>query len=158
MGGMNDVFSAVDKITGAAGGITHKAPEFGPFGSRRMSRSVGLSAGLWLALFFVARFALEADSLATSTRVLVALLPLPAFAWFLWAFVHGVGEGDELERRIQLEALAVAFPLTILLVMTLGLLQIAVPLSEDDWSYRHIWPFIYVFYLFGLLRARRRYQ
>jgi hypothetical protein len=43
------------------------------------------------------------------------------------------------------------------LVMTLGLLQIAIPLPPEDWSYRHIWPLIYVFYLFGLTFARRRY-
>jgi hypothetical protein len=29
------------------------------------------------------------------------------------------------------------------LIMTLGLLQIAVPLPPDDWSYRHIWPLVY---------------
>ena len=28
----------------------------------------------------------------------------------------------------------------------------------NDWSYRHIWPFLYVFYLIGLIRAKRRYQ
>ena len=92
----------------------------------------------------------------------LALLPLPAFLWFLWTFIAGVRGADELERRIQLEALAVAFPLTLVLIMTLGLLQIAVPLSPDDWSYRHIWPFLYVFYLLGLtlgaaaLRMRNR--
>jgi len=48
--------------------------------------------------------------------------------------------------------------LTALLIMTLGLLQIAVPLSPDDWSYRHIFPFVYIFYICGLMAARRRYQ
>jgi hypothetical protein len=36
----------------------------------------------------------------------------------------------------------VAFPLSLLLVMTLGLLQIAVPLPPGDWSYRHLWPLL----------------
>jgi hypothetical protein len=50
-----------------------------------------------------------------------------------------------------------AFPLTLVLIMTLGLLQIAIPLPPEDWSYRHILPLLYVFYLFGLTLARRRY-
>ena len=121
-------------------------------------RRIGLSAGLWLALFFIARGMLETTSFSPWVRAAIALLPLPAFAWFLWEFIQSVRGADELERRIQLEALAVTMPLTMLLLMLLGLLQVAIPLSPDDWSYRHIWPLIYIFYLFGLTLARRRYQ
>ena len=124
----------------------------------KTDRRVGLSAGLWLSLFFVARGMLEMTDLSVPMRVSLALLPVPAFAWFIWEFTQMVSQADELERRIQLEALAVAFPLTLLLLMTLGLLQVAIELNMDDWSYRHIWPFVYVFYLLGLVRARRRYQ
>jgi hypothetical protein len=125
---------------------------------RKKDRSVLVSGGLWLALYFIARFALESPALEGWQRVVVALLPVPVFAWFLWAAGHWTQRADELERRIQLEALAIAFPLTVLLVMTLGLLQLAIDLSMDDWSYRHIWPIICVFYLFGFLRVRSRYQ
>src|SRR5262245_2193366 len=129
----------------------------GPLAARRASRSLGLAAMVLLALFFGARLLLELPNLATPVRVAIALVPLPPFLWLLWAFIRDVREADELERRIQLEALAIAFPLTLVLVMTLGLLQIAVPLSPEDWSYRHIWPLLYVFYLVGLTRARRQY-
>jgi hypothetical protein len=64
---------------------------------------------------------------------------------------------DELERRIQLEALAIAFPIGSLLLMTLGLLQRVVTLSMEDWSYRHVWGFFPILYLFGLTISRRRY-
>ena len=124
----------------------------------KSERRMGLSAALWLSLFFIARGMLEMSDLSVSARVALALLPVPAFAWFLWEFTQMVSQADELERRIQLEALAVAFPLTLLLLMTLGLLQVAIELNMDDWSYRHIWPIVYVFYLAGLMRARRRYQ
>jgi len=120
--------------------------------------SVGVAAGLWLGLYFAARAMLEMDGLVPWIRASIALAPLPAFAWFLREFIRSVSGTDELERRIQLEALAVAFPLTLLLLMTLGLLQIAIHLNMDDWSYRHVWPFLFVFYLTGLIRARRRYQ
>ena len=112
---------------------------------------------LFVVTFIAARFALELPSLAPSVRLAIALAPLPVFAWMLWELVRKAAEEDELERRIQLEALAVAFPLTLLLMMTLGLLQSPLPLPPDDWSYRHIWPFLFLFYLVGLTRARRRY-
>ncbi len=112
---------------------------------------------VWALLYFGARLVLESETHGW-LRVAVSLAPLPAFAWFLRDFVRYLRGLDELEQRIQLEALAIAFPLTLMLIMTLGLLQIAVPLSTDDWSYRHIWPFLSVFYLAGLTIARRRYQ
>ena len=124
---------------------------------RVKDRTTALSGGLFLVLYFAARFALEATTLAPWQRVIISLLPVPVFLWFLWAVAQWIKRADELERRIQLEALAVAFPLTVLLIMTLGLLQLAISLSMDDWSYRHIWPIIYVFYFFGLMRARKRY-
>jgi hypothetical protein len=65
---------------------------------------------------------------------------------------------DELQRRIQLEALAFAYPLTLLLLMTLGLLQLVMDLNPADWSYRHVWQFVIVFYLFGVGLSVRRYQ
>ena len=124
---------------------------------RQKDRSVAIAGALWLVLYFVARFGLESTALATWQRVAMALLPVPVFVWFLWAVAQWMKRSDELERRIQLEALSIAFPLTVLLIMTLGLLQLAIDLSIDDWSYRHLWPIIYVFYFFGLMRARKRY-
>jgi hypothetical protein len=118
---------------------------------------VAISATAALLVFFAARFGLELSALPVWTRVIVALAPVPVFGWFLWEFVQSVSQADELERRVQLEALAIAFPLALMLVMTLGLLQIAVPLPPEDWSYRHIWPLLYVFYLIGLTIARKRY-
>ena len=111
----------------------------------------------WGALYFGARALVDVTDVPTA-RVLISLAPLPAFLWFLRDFIRGLRGLDELERRIQLEALAVAFPLTMVLMMTLGLVQVAVPLSLDDWSYRHLWPLMFVFYLVGLTLARRRYQ
>jgi hypothetical protein len=147
---MDNLFTALDRIV-------HKTSEIGPLAARRAPRSLGLGAVLLLLLFFGARMLLELPNLPPAVRVAIALVPLPPFLWLLWAFIREVRDADELERRIQLEALAIAFPLTLVLIMTLGLLQIAVPLSPDDWSYRHIWPLIYVFYLVGLTSARRRY-
>lgn len=113
---------------------------------------------VFLILYVAARYTLGQGGVSSVLRVGAALLPVPAFAFFLISFIRGLKALDELERRIQLESLAIAFPLTLLLIMTLGLLELAIPLSPQDWSYRHVWAFLPLFYFLGLLIARRRYQ
>jgi hypothetical protein len=117
-----------------------------------------LSATLWVLSYGFARFTLDGSQLSTGLRIAVALLPALPFAFLLFYYVTNVRSMDELHRRVHLEALAVAFPLTLLLVMTLGLLDLAVGLSPDDWSYRHLLPYIVMFYFLGLSIAWNRYK
>lgn len=116
------------------------------------------AAGAFILAYFGARVLLESFVMETWLRVVVAILPVLPFILFLLMLIRGIRQMDELERRIQLEALAVAFPLAILLLLTLGLLELAVKLKPEDWSYRHLWPFLFIFYLIGLVMAKRRYQ
>jgi hypothetical protein len=125
--------------------------------SRRESPGLIIVGILWIASYFGARVLLD-TSIAEWLLVLVAVIPVIPFAVFLLLFIRSIRSADEMERRIHLEALAVAFPLAVLLMMILGLLQLAVDLSMDDWSYRHLWPIVVIFYLLGLTLARRRYQ
>ncbi|HEV8538261.1 MAG TPA: hypothetical protein VGR15_04975 [Bacteroidota bacterium] len=124
------------------------------------SRSFGgwffVSAIAFILSYFVARGALERE-MATAWRVVFALMPIPFFVWFLLKFIHNVRNADELERRIDLEALAIAFPLALVMLMILGLLEVAVPLNPDDWSYRHVWYLLPLFYFGGMAIARKRY-
>jgi hypothetical protein len=127
--------------------------------------SKGPSGGLllallvaWLVSYFAVRLALEATlQLPGEARLAMAFIPTPLFALFLWNFIKSIRAADELERRIQLEALAIAFPLALVLITTLGLAQRAVVLNFQDWSYNHVWPMLGVFYLAGVTIARKRY-
>jgi uncharacterized membrane protein len=124
---------------------------------RRDSRLIPASllfAGLYIGALAVA----EIDSISRPIRVAIALLPVPAFGFFLIEWIRNIRRLDELARRVQLESLAIAFPLSLVLVMALGLIQRVIPLNPLDWSYRHIWPFLIAFYFFGLVLARRRYR
>ena len=111
---------------------------------------------VWGATYIAARLLLELE-LAPGVGVAVALAPVLPFVFTLVGLVQGIRSMDELHRRVHLEALVIAFPLTLLLVMTLGLLDLAVGLSPDDWSYRHLLPFLAIFYAFGIWRAWKRY-
>jgi hypothetical protein len=96
---------------------------------------------------------------AVPHRLAIALLPVPFFILFVVAAIRMARGLDELEQRIHLEALVFAFPAVLVILLTLGLLQVAgVALSPQDWSYRHVWAFAFFFYFAGLALARRRYQ
>jgi hypothetical protein len=124
--------------------------------SRNSSRPL-IAGVLWLITFFVARVALEASGISPVLRIAAALAPLPFFAAFLVLFIRELRAADELERRIQGEALAIAYPLVLVLLMTLALMERAVGLKFEDWSYMHVWIYVPIFYLLGLMIARRRY-
>jgi hypothetical protein len=117
-----------------------------------------LWVGAWFAAWIGARIVLESPSVPTWARVLAALAPTPLGGAALLAIVRSARELDELEKRIQLEALAIAFVLAVLLIMTLGLMELAVTLNRDDWSYRHVWAMLPPLYFAGLVFARRRYS
>lgn len=122
----------------------------------RFSRLTVPAGILWVLSYLGALFALKDLTLEPWLRLAVALTPLLPTALFLAAVVSAIRSFDELERRVHLEALAVAFPLAVLLLMTLGLLELAVALPAEDWSYRHVWIYLPIFYFAGLAVARRR--
>lgn len=124
---------------------------------KRRSTLILVFGAAWILLYFGARMLLEKAQFSTGVRVAIALTPIPFFAGFLWQVITGVRSADEFERRIHLEALVVAYPLAMLLLMTLALMQRAVELKFEDWSYAHVWIYLPVFYLGGLILARKRY-
>jgi hypothetical protein len=100
---------------------------------------------------------LESTGVPVWARIAAALAPIPLAGAALLTILRGARELDELEQRIQLEGLAFAFVMALLLIMTLGLLELAITLNRDDWSYRHVWAMLPLFYLVGIVLARRRY-
>lgn len=148
------VTDALEKSRGAithAGDVLEQTKRI--YGIRLLVRGM-----LWVSVYFIARGVLALDALSPLVRTGVALLPIPFFAWWLWTWMKGVSEMDELERRVELEALAFAFPVAVVVLMTLGLLDVARPLNPADGSIRHVWLMMPLLYYAGLWRAKRRYQ
>lgn len=86
-----------------------------------------------------------------------AIVPVPLFIWVVVELVRASRQLDELQRRIHLESLAIACPTVLTMLMGLGLLELAVPLNKEDWSYRHIWQMQAAIYLGCLYLTNRRY-
>jgi hypothetical protein len=123
------------------------------YGTRLLVRGL-----LWVSIYLLSRGLLELPVENVALRIAISLLPTPFFIWYLVTWVKGVSEMDELERRIELEALGFAFPAAVVVLMTLGLLDVAITLPPDDFSLRHAWAMMPMLYYIGLWRAKRRYQ
>jgi hypothetical protein len=120
-------------------------------------RFLTAATGLMLS-FAAAVFLIEAGHLPTPARAAAALLPVIGMAAFLWIEISYLRQLDELHRRVQLEALAVAFPLALLLVFTVGSLERAGVHIEGFERPRDLWPLVVIPYPIGLLFAWRRYR
>lgn len=113
---------------------------------------------VWAITFFAAMILLRKFEIEGWLRIVIALLPVIPFVVFLSMALASIRSLDELWRRIHLEAFAIAFPLTVLMLMILGLMELATGLSRDNWSYRHVWAYMPLFYVIGVFIAKRRYS
>lgn len=125
---------------------------------RNPRRHVLIFAAIWLLSYTINLLALKNLSPGTGLGIFLSLLPVVAFALFIYQFIRSVAALDEVQVRIQMEAVVIAFALGLLLLMTLGLLELVIPLNQEDWSYRHLIPYFSLFYFVGLFIARRKFN
>jgi len=88
-------------------------------------------------------------------RDLVALSPMLPAAATAWVILRELRRMDELQRRIQLEALGFSFAGTAILTFSYGFLE---GLGYPKLSMFTVWPILAVLWVVGLVLARRRYQ
>lgn len=115
------------------------------------------AAGPWAVAWVASTVLLQVLAPSGALRVGIALIPLPFFVLFLRRLIMHMRSVDELQRRIQLEALAIAFSLTMATLTTLGLLQTAGIEPEGGWSLTSLWIYAGMLYLLGRRIASRRY-
>lgn len=120
-------------------------------------RRVLLAGAVWFGVYVAARFAVQESGLPDVARLAAAYIPLLAFFWFVWVVRRALGSVDELHRLIQLDALAMAFPTTMMVFMTTGLMEL---FHEGRLSLplRDLWGILPVIYAICLAIAWRRYR
>lgn len=109
--------------------------------------------GIYVVVLFASISVVRAHPTA-GWRYAVALLPMLPVIPIPWFAIVFLREMDELERRIQLEALAFAFVATALTTLAYGFLQ-TVGLPDVNWVF--VWPVLGTFWGLGRLIARRKY-
>ena len=117
--------------------------------------------------------ALVSAVLAAAVSVAASLVPVPSrFRWYLailplaplvlmfFGIARWLRGLDELQRLIHLEAFALQFAATGLLVMGYGMLARvgAVPDVPMSGAYPFLWLSIFGFWAFGLILVRRKYR
>ncbi|MCV2350421.1 hypothetical protein [Paucibacter sp. Y2R2-4] len=93
--------------------------------------------------------------MATPWRDLLALSPMLPGALVVWAILRQLSRLDELQRRVQFEALAMAFAGTAFISFSYGFLE---GLGYPRLSMFVIWPLMAGLWMLGLVLASRRYK
>jgi hypothetical protein len=115
----------------------------------------GIPLIVYSILVYVSITILNAGKVHGAERLAVAMLPLLAPPLMAWAVVRQLRRLDELQRRIQLEALALSFMVTALVTLSYGFLEnVGFPALNMVW----VWPLMGSFWIIGLLIGRWRYR
>ena len=114
---------------------------------------VGYVAAVFLSVWLLKR--VDAPAL----RALIALLPVPAIALAMRAIVRRIRDADELQRRIEVEAVSIAAAFVSLGYLAAGFLQRAKVIDVPS-SAAMIWVFPLVCLSFGVAKLvlGRRYR
>ena len=104
----------------------------------------------------VTSWLLARTELGQTARVAIALLPIPANVWLIAIILRTLRRLDEFLKRIQFEAVAVAFLTTGLAALTYGQLQKAHVVGPLNVGL--IWGFMAVSYALGYAVAARHYR
>lgn len=117
-----------------------------------------LVSALTFALTYIGAVAAqEMFELNLLAGAIVSLLPAAGLLFFILEEVKMIRLLDELQRRIQLEALAIGFPAALLILMIMGFLQRVHLLPQALSTIRDVWFVLPLAYGIGLFFARRRY-
>ena len=127
-----------------------------------MSFRDGLKQNAWAAVAVAAAFAsriwLRSDALDGIPRMLVALLPLLPAALYLRTILRWACALDELQRRMQLEALCFGTMGMLSIALAADLLGAAGVISPISFGWEGYFAFTFFLYVAGLRVANRRYR
>lgn len=127
-----------------------------------MREKASLLSVLW-ALIFAVSFAgcvyfLSKDSVSVPIALLLIAINAVLFGIYAVKFIRSIKLLDEVQIRIQLEAVSIAFALSLLLVMILGMAGEVSDLGLRNISYLYIFPLLFLFYLIGIFISKRKYR
>ena len=122
-------------------------------GGKRYAVELGWALAAYLVVLFVSLTLLKSVTGAI-IRPAVALLPMAPAVFVIVAIIRQLRRLDELQRRIQFEALAISFMGTAFLTFGYGFLELA---GFPRVSWFAVWPIMAVLWLAGLWFSQRRY-
>lgn len=126
--------------------------------NKHVSDRVFIYAILWCLSYIGNLFAIKTLTLSMAVSTILTLISVIAFAVLIYKYYRSICFMDEVQIKIQMEAVVFAFSLALLLVSTLGLMDLYIKLNVNDWNYRFLVPIFIIFYFIGLIIAKRKYK
>lgn len=124
--------------------------------TRRYPIELASGIALYAALLVASNAALRSGAVPPQLAAVVALVPMIGGIAVAWAVVRQLGRLDELQRRVQLDALSLAFVGTALLTFSYGFLE---GLGWPRLSMFDVWPLMATLWVAAMaVVAARRYQ
>ena len=119
-------------------------------------RSIYLASGLIALAWVAASFLLALSNIGLALRVLIGLVPVSLLVYqIVLCFRYALGQ-DEVQRRIILDGLAIAFSTALPVIFLIGFVMkagVSLPFTFMDSGY-----FIEAAFLIGYTIAWKRYQ
>ena len=127
------------------------------FFMKAADKKILFSGIVWITTYLSCLLAVKKIAMIKAAAISLSLLPVLTFAFFIYYYIKKISTMDEVEKSIQLEAAVWAFSLGLLLLMTLGALDLVVVLNKKNWGYLSLLPYFVIFYFIGLFISRRKY-
>src|SRR4051812_28941432 len=121
---------------------------------KRYFLELGAAMALYAALLIGSNLADSALHTTGAARIALALTPMIGAVAACWAEMRAIWRMDELQRRIQLDAIAISFLTTAMVTFAWGFAEEA---GAPHISAFAVWPIMAIAWLVGLVIARRRY-
>ncbi len=115
-------------------------------------------SGVWLLVAIACGWGLRHLEPGPALRLVLALLPVIPGLVYLALVFRSIRAMDELEHRIQFEAVSFAFLGSLVVSLTYGMLQKSGFFRNWPWDWEGIWLMLMVLWAAGYFRARRRYR
>lgn len=114
---------------------------------------IGLAA--YAATLFLSQRLIASGVEGQTARILLSLSPMLPAAFICGAVVHSIRSLDEMQRKLQFEALAIAFAGTALITFGYGFLEGA---GLPKLSMFVVWPLMATIWFIGVMVGRLRFR
>lgn len=125
---------------------------------KHLTDRVLVYAVIWAISYIATLVVLKYQNIPLAAGLVLSLITVMAFAVFMYKYYRSIYFMDEVQIKMQMEAVVIAFSLGLVLLITLGLLDLVVTLNKANWSYTHLVPMFVLFYFIGLFISKRKYN
>ncbi|MFZ1789969.1 MAG: hypothetical protein WAT92_16750 [Saprospiraceae bacterium] len=126
-----------------------------------MKENVNQRSVIWALIFAIifpiSVFVLSKYTLPLAMSLLIILVNAIVFGVYTKMLIKSISHMDEVQIRIQFEAVSIAFVLSMLMILVLGLVGIDKNMEIGNISYLYIFPFFFLFYVIGWFITKRKY-